>query len=136
MASPDEIVSLQLPFSPMRVFAIRIELTHEMTVQRPRDADARKTSLGRPASPPGSAPPWQLATRLLHERPSELRDVAASVLEGDERRAARKQDRLVEWPFPTLAANDVGPPRRTHPAAAAGARRRSDCTKGMVPPQL
>ena len=29
-------------------------------------------------------------------------------------------------------ANGVGPSRRTHPASAAGARRRSDCTTGRV----
>jgi hypothetical protein len=35
-------VPLQLPLSPMGIFAIRIELAHDMTIQSPHDANARK----------------------------------------------------------------------------------------------
>jgi hypothetical protein len=35
------LIALKLPLSPMSVFAIRIELTRDVPVQSPQDADAR-----------------------------------------------------------------------------------------------
>ena len=41
-SSDGSFVPSQLPFSPMRSFAIRVELTHDVPVQRPHDANPRK----------------------------------------------------------------------------------------------
>src|ERR1700722_9001509 len=93
LASP--IVPLQLPFSPVMLFAIRIEHPLDMTVKRPHHPDPYVQQ--RPAAFHSHD------QRLRRSRPfagvllglGQLHDVAGGVLEGDELAALRYRD----WGF-------------------------------------
>jgi hypothetical protein len=107
------LIPLQLPLSPMRVFARGVELPHDMPVQCPHDADA--CHHGRTAMFDNKEQRFDrgLPLRELLFGLREFLDISGGVLEGDELPAAWQRDWIVERTFPTSVANGAGPSCRT-----------------------
>jgi hypothetical protein len=91
----------------MRVFAVWFEDANGASVQSPHYTDARKHRRPSQRHHQDQRLHGGLPLSSLVNGPWKLCDVGASILQRDERGAARQRDGIVERAFPTLAANDV-----------------------------
>jgi hypothetical protein len=112
-------IALQLPLSPMRVFAIGIEHALDVAVQRSHDADARQHRRPPVRRDRDQGFHCRLPFRRRGLGLRKLRDVFAGVRERDELATARQGDRIFE---------------RSLPAAIGGTGLFRECTKER--PQL
>jgi hypothetical protein len=97
----------------MRVIAIRIEFSNDVTVQSPHDADARHHGRTLVFDDQEHRFDCGLPLRELLFGLRELLDIFGGILESDELAAAGQRDRIIERSFPATAANGASPSCRT-----------------------
>jgi hypothetical protein len=113
VGSPTLFLPLQFPLSPVRVFAIGIELPNDVTVQCPQDADARHHGRAVVLDDQEHRFNCGLPFRELLFGLGKLLDIFGGVLEGDKLAATGQRDGIVERAFPTPVANAARPSCRT-----------------------
>jgi hypothetical protein len=91
---------LQFSFSPVRIFAGRIEYVLDVTVQCFRDADTRERRRSAKLHDQDQRFHSSLPLRGLMLGFWKLRGELAGILQRDEPAAAEQRYRIVEWPFP------------------------------------
>jgi hypothetical protein len=93
----------------MRVFAIWVELAHDVPVQGPHEADARHHGWAVVFDDQEQRFDRGLPLREILLRLRKLLDIFGGVLKGDELAPAGQRDRIVERTFPAPAANGASP---------------------------
>jgi hypothetical protein len=96
------LVSLQLAPSPTRVFAVGIEHTLDVAVQRPQHTDPRMHQRPAILRSHDQRLDGGLPLRAFVFGLRQPRDVIGGILERDELVSAWQRDRIVEFPFPAF----------------------------------